>query len=104
MIIPGNIDIMVIRESKLDDSFPSSQFLIDGYAEPFRRDRNVHGGGILIYVRSDIPCQQLNNHRLPDEIECLFLELNFRKCKFDYIQSQMTIQLMTTQLTIYIVK
>ena len=46
MIIPsGNIDILIIGESKLDDTFPSSQFLIDGYAEPFRRDRNVQGGG-----------------------------------------------------------
>ena len=36
----------------------------------------------MIYVRNDIPCKQLNNHRLPEDIECLFLELNFRKCKW----------------------
>ena len=68
MIIPGNIDIMIIGESELDDTFPSSQFLIDGYAEPFRRDRNVQGGGIMMYVRNDIPCKQLNNHRLTEDI------------------------------------
>ena len=33
-IIPGNIDVMVIGESKLDDSYPISQFLIDGFSEP----------------------------------------------------------------------
>ena len=45
LIIPGNIDVMVIGESKLDDSYPISQFLIDGCSEPFRLDRNCNGGG-----------------------------------------------------------
>ena len=35
VIIPGNIDVMVITESKLDDSYPTSQFFIDGFSEPF---------------------------------------------------------------------
>ena len=48
---------------------------------PIRRDRNRFGGGILIYVREDIPCKLLNNHNLPDDIEGLFVELNFRKSR-----------------------
>ena len=75
------IDVMIIVESKLDDSFPTSQFLIDGYGIPFRRDRNKFGGGILIYVREDIPCKLLDRHQLPDDIEGLFVELNFRKSR-----------------------
>ena len=80
-IIPGNIDVMIFVETKLDDSFPTSQFSMDGFAKPFRRDRNKFGGGILIYVREDIPCKLLNNHSFPDDIEGLFVELNFRKSK-----------------------
>ena len=38
-----------------------SQFLFDGFGKPFRLDRNTYGGSLLIYVRSDIPCKQLNN-------------------------------------------
>ena len=34
LIMKGIIDILVITESKLDDSFPASQFIIDGYAPP----------------------------------------------------------------------
>ena len=49
VIIPGNIDIMVISESKLDDSYPNSQFIIEGFSEPFRLNRNVNGGGVLIF-------------------------------------------------------
>ena len=50
-IISGMVDVMIIVESKLNDSFPTSQFLIDGYGIPFRRDRNKFGGGILICER-----------------------------------------------------
>ena len=80
-IIPGNIDVMIIVETKLDDSFPTSQFYIGGYATPFRRDGNKFGGGILIYVREDIPCKLLKSHNFPDDIEGLFIELNFRKSR-----------------------
>ena len=81
-IIPGKIDVMIIGETKLDGSYPTSQFLIDGFAEPFRRDRNANGGGLLIYVREDIPCKPLNLHSFPDDIEGIFIELNFRKSKW----------------------
>ena len=53
LIMKGNIDILVITESKLDDSFPVYQFIIDGYAPPFRADKNKNSGGVIIYVRED---------------------------------------------------
>ena len=77
----GDNDIMILVETKLDNSYPTSQFLIDSYSAPFRRDRNKSGGGILVYVREDIPCKLLNLHRFPDDIEGLFLEVNLRKTK-----------------------
>ena len=59
---------------------------MNGYAKPFRRNRNTHGGGILdsilVYIREDIPCKILEKHNLPGDIEGLFVELNFRKSKF----------------------
>ena len=42
--ITGNIGILMISETKLDSSFPTGQFLINGYSEPFRIDRNSQGG------------------------------------------------------------
>ena len=42
--ITGNIYILMISETKLDSSFPTGQFLINGYSEPFRNDRNSQGG------------------------------------------------------------
>ena len=84
VVIQGKIDVMVLVETKLDSSFPTTQFLIEGYAIPFRRDRcnsGGNGGGILIYVREDIPCRLLDKHIFPDDIEGIFIELNFRKSK-----------------------
>ena len=53
-LIKGNIDILVMSETKIDDSFPMQQFIIEGYVRPYRRDRNKEGGGVLIYVRDDL--------------------------------------------------
>ena len=50
----GLVDIFAISESKLDESFPLSQFSLTDFSN-HRKDRNRHGGGLMIYVRSDIP-------------------------------------------------
>ena len=41
--ITGNVNILMISETKLDNSFPEGQFLIEGYRKPYRIDRNCHG-------------------------------------------------------------
>ena len=41
----------MISESKLGDSFPDSQFLIEGFSKSFRLDRNRNGGGIVVYSK-----------------------------------------------------
>ena len=49
--IKGNLDILMISETKLDSTFPSNQFTIEGFAAPIRFDRNGREGGILLYIR-----------------------------------------------------
>ena len=35
--------------------FPGSQFKIDGYQfPPFRRDRDKHGGGKVVYIKEGL--------------------------------------------------
>ena len=43
----------------------------------FRSDQNANGGGILIYVRDDIPCKLIPMHN--SLIEGFFIELKLRK-------------------------
>ena len=59
--VKGSIDILMILETKLDDSFPPGQFLIESFHSPFRFDVNKNGGGILLYVRKDIPAKVLSH-------------------------------------------
>ena len=64
--ITGNIDILMIWQTKLDSSFPIGQFLINGYSEPFRIDRNSQGGGIMLYEREDQNFWELKRLQLKD--------------------------------------
>ena len=49
-IIEENVDIILFSETKLNDTFPDSQFLIEGFHVPYRLDRTDKGGGILISI------------------------------------------------------
>ena len=80
-MIQGYVDIFVIFETKINESFPSDQFKIDGYSTPLRVDRNMTGGGIIIYIRSDIPHKILTTE-LPNDVEGLFIEFNLRNKKW----------------------
>ena len=72
----------MISETKIDNIFPTGQFKFEGYSRPIRLDRNCHGGGIMFFVRDDLPCHELSSHKLPINIECTFLEMAIRKTKW----------------------
>ena len=80
-LLQGKVDILVFTESKMDLSFPTNQFVIQGYSNPFRFDRDRNKGGILLYISEDILINELKRHRHPHEIEGTFVELNLRKTK-----------------------
>ena len=52
-----------------------------GYSIPFRLDRTSHGGGILLFVREDIPSKIIKTDCDAD-FDCIFLEINLRKKKW----------------------
>ena len=70
------IDILMITKTKLDKNFPIGQFFINGFSSPFRLDLDRNGGGILLYIREDIPSKLLTIEHI---IEEFFIEVNLRK-------------------------
>ena len=52
-------DILMLQETKLNDSFPNAQFDIDGYVM-HRLDHKSNSGDIIEYVRSDIPQKKVD--------------------------------------------
>ena len=80
-IIQENIDILAISESKLDESYTTNMLNIAGYILPFRRDRNINGGGVLVYVKG-VPCHELKMKFGAENLEGIFIEINLRKTKW----------------------
>ena len=63
------LDVLMITETKLDDSFPAQQFHIEGFNIPFRLDRNRHDVFLKSYV-------------FPDNIEAFFIKILLKSCKW----------------------
>ena len=76
------VDILLLSETKLDDSFPTGQFSLNGYSKTYRLARSSNGGGILLYVRDDIPSRLLTDYKIKDNVELFFVEVNIRKKKW----------------------
>ena len=81
MMISDNIDILIITETKIDSSFTSSQFQIEGYKIPFRLDISERSGGILVYVKDNLITKELKV-TLKHDIQAVYFELNLRKYKW----------------------
>ena len=77
-MLHNSLDILLISETKIDSSFPTAQFQIEGY-KTYRLDRYANGGGILLYIREDIPSTLLNSDM---SIESFSIEIYIRKKKW----------------------
>ena len=63
----------MIAETKIDGNFPIANFLIDGFSQLYRIDRNSSVGGIIQYLREDIPSNLLEVE--PLSVEGFYVEL-----------------------------
>ena len=76
-IINRNLDIL-LSEAKLDDSFPSAQFMLKNFGILYRLDRNSSGEVLLLYVREYIP-SKFRKVKSDCNIETICVEVNLRK-------------------------
>ena len=79
--IKNKLDVLVVLETKLDNSFPDAQFKIRGFTGPYHLDRNCHGGGVMIYVTEKISSRELRKFKAGNNFEGIFVELNLRSHK-----------------------
>ena len=77
--IKGKVDVYMMSETKIDETFPSRQFFIKGFTPPYRLDWNCHGGGILVYIREDIPSKLIE---MKSSSESISIELKLRRKKW----------------------
>ena len=73
-LIRNDFDIFITTESKLDSSFPDSQFHVPGY-RLFRKDRIKNGGGLVCYINQDLPVKIVTSYKFPTNLEVLPIEI-----------------------------
>ena len=75
------VDFLEISETKLDSSFPKSQFDLGDYVL-YRQDLTSSSGGLIVYVRDDLPHRRLCNTEInEDGYESFCIELTIGKYK-----------------------
>ena len=74
-------NICLLSETKIDDSFPNSQFFAEGY-RMFRNDRNKNGGGLILYVNEDIPGKLINSYNFKEGSEIIVFEFSISNKKW----------------------
>ena len=81
-MVRDKVDLLMISETKLDSSFPNAQFYMKSYSKPYMLDRNSKGGGIILYVREDIPSKLINSSCTNHDKEYFLVELKLREQKW----------------------
>ena len=56
----GKVDILIVPETKIDASFPTVQFSVEGYHKTYHLEVSEKSGSILVYINSAIPSRQLH--------------------------------------------
>ena len=78
--ITGDIDILMVTEAKLDESFQTGQFIIESFEVTYTVDQNYNGRGIMLIVREDIPSELHSIESSPTLV--FFFKINLRKKKW----------------------
>ena len=77
--------MLCFAETKIDSSFPSGQFSLEGYHSPYRLyllDLINRRGGLLVYVNVSIPTRQLKYKIKYKNIQIILFKINLRKEKW----------------------
>ena len=67
--ISPSLDLLLVSETKLDDSFPTAQFLMSGFCKPCRQGHCSNRGGLMLYIIEDIPSRLLTEYKPPENVE-----------------------------------
>ena len=68
--------VFFLTETKIDSTYPDSQFALSGY-NIFRNDRKKGGGGVMAYISDTLPSKRLGLPRKFTTIEPLVIQSKF---------------------------
>jgi hypothetical protein len=73
ILTESKLDILCLNETKIDENIKDVDIAMPGFSI-FRRDRNKHGGGVLIYVSSSLNSCKVKNINLLGFLEILWVK------------------------------
>ena len=82
LLLGKSLNIICISETKLDETFPTVQFAMEGFSKPYRIDVTSNSGGLLFYVKANLPSKLIRFYNFPNEIQCIPKELNISTKKY----------------------
>jgi hypothetical protein len=80
----GILDVLCLTETKLDETYSANLFHCKGF-KCHRKDRNARSGGIMVFIRDDIPhtrMQQYEFHEANTHVENMVFEITIKQFKF----------------------
>ena len=66
----------------MDETFPTVQFAIEGFSKPYHLDATSNSGGLLFYVKANLPSKLIRFYNFPNEIQYIPIELNISTKKY----------------------
>ena len=77
----GMVDVLCCTETKLDSSYSIQLYSCNDF-KCYRRDKTAQSGGMIVFVRSDIPHNRATQYEITDttcHIENIVIEFSFKK-------------------------
>ena len=81
-LIIDTVEVLIITETKIDETYPTCQFKIEGFGTPFRLDRNMHAVGVILYILEYLSCKLIPFYNKPKDVEAILFELTLRNKKW----------------------
>ena len=70
--------VLVIFETKLDNTYSDNQFILEGY-RMYMRDRKKCGGGLIAYFSSCLPSRKISLPKVYKTLEAIAIEAKIGK-------------------------
>ena len=87
LCIKKYVDFLCVTESKLGNKYVDQEFQLEGY-KCHRKDRTTNSGGLLVWVRSDLPHRRLpymEFQNVSNHVESMVFLNNRQKTNLVYI-------------------
>ena len=77
-----SLDIICISKTKLHETFLMAQFAIEGFNKPYCLDITSSSGGLLFYVKTNLPSKLIRFYNFPNEIHYILKKSNISTKKY----------------------